>query len=284
MPRKNKISQQVVIFLLTIILITNTNTNCHGLNNTIEVLTVNHSINGLEVGLDYDFSTTYEESMAFIATFSPNEYLKDIEGLIIFIRTPLEENYFFWMLGNPFLTAQNWQQGFSSQHFSISDNSLFVYFTEYESFTTPNLYIYTYATFSSIIVDSYSNDFSDLLLHIPPLIPIEDQTTSSESEQPTTSESTTTITTESSIITTVPTQTSSSSEPEQNTTITTSESTTTITTESSSNSSINTITRSTTQNTTSKLQTIPTPGFEYLMFLVSLVIVPIIRKQKRKNS
>ena len=259
----------MIVFLLSLILISSS--NGIALNSPIEILVNNRTSDSLEIMLNYDFSSTYDESLAFIATFSPYQYLSDIESSIIFIRTPEEENFLFWMIGNPFTQAQNWQQGYNLEHYSITGNTIYFQFTEYINFKDPELFVYEFAMFTSMSVDSYSNDFSEILLSILPFIPITEFTVQS-SETDTTNPDTS-LTTDQSQTNTESTAVESTTEIQSNQTDTTSKPS-------------ETGTETTTEiiyETTDTISPLSTNGFDFYSILIIGFSIVFFRYLKRKK-
>ncbi|UCE14566.1 MAG: hypothetical protein JSV04_05145, partial [Candidatus Heimdallarchaeota archaeon] len=117
---------------------------------------------------------------------------------MLFFHTIENKFFLFWMLGDPYTQAQNWQIGTEYEHYLTSNNQLTLTFIEFSGISNTEITVLAMFT-SDIEVNAYGNDFRmtlDQFIEYLPLtyeLPtIESTTTAPVTETSTTEEKTTT--------------------------------------------------------------------------------------------
>lgn len=181
----------------------------------IDIFQVTKNGPSVVIVLDYNLSTTSQlaenEAMALLVLFSQStqEEPFSIQAAMLLFHTLEDQFFLFWMLGNPYGQAQNWQIGSRYEHFLTSDKQLTLTFIEFSEISNPETEITVLAKITSDIeVNTDGNDFRMTLNQFIDYLPLtyelpiikttttEPTTTESMTTAPTTTEPTTTTTTE----------------------------------------------------------------------------------------
>lgn len=157
----------------------------------------------LLIVLDYDLNSTAlldtNESLAVLVIFSDSteEGTLSVQAAMLFFHTDDNQFLLFWMLGDPYKQAQNWQKGTENEHFQTDGDQLTLIFIEFSAIQNPEIAISVYAKITSSEINAYTNDFRIVLeqfieeLTISKDFPITTtQTTSEETSGPSTTEKT----------------------------------------------------------------------------------------------
>ncbi len=117
----------------------------------ISILEVSqHGVN-IWVTIDYDFSIApargETKSLVVLTLLSlPSDSAdNEVTGSLLFVRAPLGDYYFFWMLGDPFTENDMWLSGSINEHFQTDQNQLCLIFIEYPEMENPDLEIVVFA-------------------------------------------------------------------------------------------------------------------------------------------
>lgn len=161
---------------------------------TVDILQVTKIGSSISIVLDYNLNSTSQldsnESLAVLVVFGQDEPFA-IEAAMLFFHT-VEEHYFlFWMLGDPYSQAQNWQIGVENEHFQTDDELLILNFIEFLGITDPEIETIILALITSACeVNTQTNDFRPILDQFITYLPIYYEVPSVE--KPETSEETST--------------------------------------------------------------------------------------------
>ncbi len=175
----------------------------------VDIIQVTRNGPALSIELDYNLSSTAQldanETLAVLVLFSQTtqDDSLTIQAALLFFHTVEDQYFLFWMLGDPYSQAQNWQSGVENEHYQIDETLLTLTFIEYlgvdnqETETTILARITLYSEVNNqtndfrIILDEFRVDLP-LSFEIPTIETISKTTTS---ETTTEKESTTTTTT-----------------------------------------------------------------------------------------
>jgi len=173
---------------------------------SVEVHEVIRNGSGILIGLDYDLNSTSlldtNESLAVLVIFSDStkEDTHPVQAAMLFFHTDDNQFFLFWMLGDPFKQAQNWQKGTENEHFRIDGDQLTLIFIEFWDINNPEITMTVLAKISSCCqVEAYTNDFRIVLEQFIAELPILHEfpmttTTSEETSGPSTTGETETST------------------------------------------------------------------------------------------
>ncbi|MFX1283916.1 MAG: hypothetical protein ACFFB5_09685 [Promethearchaeota archaeon] len=165
----------------------------------IEVHQVIQNGPNILIELDYDLSSTSlldtNESLAVLVIFSDstNEDTLTIQAAMLFFHTDDNQFLLFWMLGDPFKQAQNWQEGTENEHFQTDGDQLTLTFIEFVGAQEPEITVSVYARITSSEINAYTTDFRIVLDQF--IEELTTQTTSEETSGPLTTGKTTSSTT-----------------------------------------------------------------------------------------
>ncbi len=190
---------------------------------TIDVLQVTKIGSTISIVLDYTFNATSEldttDSLAVLTLFSQTDDLPSFQASMLFFQTADNQLFHYWMLGDPYKQAQNWQEGTESEHYQINDETLTLNFIEFLEINNPGTEITILAKITlEFNQTDRMNDFRTILDEFVAYLPTsheipttEPTTTTKETSEPTTR------TTEEATTTTVEEVTTTTKEPSQTT-------------------------------------------------------------------
>jgi hypothetical protein len=180
----------------------------------VDILQVTRSGPIISVVLDYNLSSTARldtnETLAVLVIFSQStqEDSLTIQAALLFFHTIEDQFFLFWMLGDPYSQAQNWQSGVENEHYKIDDALLTLTFIEFlgvgnlETETTVLAKITSFFEGSDqindfrMVLDEFRVDLP-LSFELPTIEPTTESTTSeTTTEEESTTTTTTTTTTE----------------------------------------------------------------------------------------
>jgi hypothetical protein len=178
----------------------------------IDIFQVTQNGPTISIELDYNLSSTARldanETLVVLVLFSQStqEDSLTIQAALLFFHTVEDQYFLFWMLGDLYNQAQNWQSGVENEHYQIDETLLTLTFIEYlgvgnqETETTVLARITLYSE-----INNQTNDFRSILdefrTDLPisfeiPTIETTSKTTTLETTTETISSTTTTTTTE----------------------------------------------------------------------------------------
>lgn len=137
---------------------------------SVEVHQVIQNGSGILIVLDYNLNSTSQldinESLAVLVIFSDStkEDTLPVQAAMLFFHINDNQFFLFWMLGDPFKQAQNWQKGTENEHFQTDGDQLTLIFIEFSDISNPEITMTVLAKISSCCeVNAYSNDFRVVL-------------------------------------------------------------------------------------------------------------------------
>ncbi|UCG04572.1 MAG: hypothetical protein JSW11_11440 [Candidatus Heimdallarchaeota archaeon] len=141
---------------------------------TIDILQVTKIGSSVSIFLDFDLNSTSQldsnKSLAVLVVFTQDEPFV-IEATMLFFHT-VEEDFLFWMLGDPYTQAQIWQLGVENEHFQTQNELLTLNFIEYLGITKPEINPFVIALIASGEVNNQTNDFRPILEQFVMFLPI----------------------------------------------------------------------------------------------------------------
>ncbi len=219
-----KMSQRFMLAFFAFLLILG-NFPVHATNEgTIDVLYVTKIGSTISIELDYGFNATSEldtsDSLAVITLFSQADDLLSFQASMLFFQTADDQLFHYWMLGDPYKQAQNWQEGTESGHYQISDETLTLNFIEFLGINNPGTEVIVLARITlEFNQTDQMNDFQTILDEFVTYLPTSHEIPTVEPTTTTEMTSEPTITpTEEVTTTTVEEVTTTTKEPPQTTT------------------------------------------------------------------
>ncbi|MFX0124473.1 MAG: hypothetical protein ACFFAE_12595 [Candidatus Hodarchaeota archaeon] len=169
-----KKSKTSILIVLLLVMCTSSSSGAN--EQPVDILQVTRIGSSISIVLDYDLNSTSQldinESLAVMVVFSQDES-STIEAAMLFFHTVEEEYFLFWMLGDPFTQAQNWQIGVENEHFQIEYELLTLNFIEFQGIKDPDMEIIVLAKINSVYeVSTYTNDFRPILIQFITDLPI----------------------------------------------------------------------------------------------------------------
>ena len=115
----------------------------------IAVLQMVHTGSNLLITLDFDISAPpgrgeTESLVILILLTLPEGGFKPTVGSLLFIRTSLGDKVLYWILGDPFSSAELWQQGMEDIHFQVDYKDISLIFIESPEMLNPNVEIFSF--------------------------------------------------------------------------------------------------------------------------------------------
>jgi hypothetical protein len=143
---------------------------------TIDILQVTKIGSSISIVLDYDLNSTSQldsnESLAVLVVLNQEEPF-NIEAAMLFFHTVKEQYFLFWMLGDPYTQAQNWQTGVENEHFFTDGELLNLNFIEYLGISDPQINTIVLALITSACkVKNQTNDFRPVLDQFITYLPV----------------------------------------------------------------------------------------------------------------
>lgn len=137
---------------------------------SVDILQVTQSGPTVSIVLDYNLSSTSHldtnELFTVLVVFSdssPEDPLT-IQAAMLFFHTSEDQFFLFWMLGDPYKQAQNWQTGAKNEHYQTNGNLLTLIFLEFQGINNQETEFKTLAKISSDFeINSQANDFRVIL-------------------------------------------------------------------------------------------------------------------------
>ena len=133
----------------------------------------------ISIVLDYSFNTTSQldinESLVVLVIFSitTQEDPFTVQASMLFFHTVENQFFLFWMFGDPFRQAQNWQPGAENVHFRTDNDLLTLNFIEFLEISNPEIESTALAKITSgTEVSAYTNDFRVVLEQFMTDLPI----------------------------------------------------------------------------------------------------------------
>ncbi|MFX0015399.1 MAG: hypothetical protein ACFFB2_09880 [Promethearchaeota archaeon] len=114
-------------------------------NQTVDILHVTKIDSTISIIMDYDLNSTSQlatnESLVVLVIFSitTDENLYKIQAAMLFFHTGENQYFMFWMLGDPYKQAQDWQSGVKNEHFEINGDQLTLTFIEFLNIGNPEI-------------------------------------------------------------------------------------------------------------------------------------------------
>ncbi|MFW9778698.1 MAG: hypothetical protein ACFFE8_07560 [Candidatus Heimdallarchaeota archaeon] len=97
----------------------------------------------IAITLEYDLNTTSQlesnELLAVLVVLGIQENPFVIKAAMLFMQTVDGQYHLFWMLGDPYRHAQNWQTGNENEHFTVKNERLTLFFIEFSDINNQNL-------------------------------------------------------------------------------------------------------------------------------------------------
>ncbi|MFW9906068.1 MAG: hypothetical protein ACFFFH_17225 [Candidatus Thorarchaeota archaeon] len=144
-------------------------------NHKVDIFQVTKIGSSVSIVLDYDLNSTVKqdsnESLAVLVVFSQDEPFL-IEAAMLFLHTEEDQNFLFWMLGNPYTQAQNWVMGRENEHFQTQNELLTLNFIEYLDIGNPEIHPLVNALITSGEVNNQTNDLSPILDQFVSYLPV----------------------------------------------------------------------------------------------------------------
>jgi len=136
----------------------------------VDVLHVTQSGPTLSIVLDYNLSSTSHldtnELLTVLVVFSDSsqEDPLTIQAAMLFFHTSEDQFFLFWMLGDPYKQAQNWQTGAKNEQYQPDGNLLTLNFIEFQGISNQETEFKILAKISSDFeINSLVNDFRVIL-------------------------------------------------------------------------------------------------------------------------
>ncbi|MHA2224545.1 MAG: hypothetical protein ACXAC8_05045 [Candidatus Hodarchaeales archaeon] len=159
---------------------------------SVEIFQVVQTGPSLSITLDYDLNSTSQleenELLSVLVVFGNQEDHFAIQAAMFFLHTQGGQHYLFWMLGDPYRQAQNWQMGTENGHFIVDNELLTLFFIEFSDINNQEMETSVLAQISPDSgVNQQTNDFRILLDQFISELPISylsiSYSTSDESSQ-----------------------------------------------------------------------------------------------------
>ena len=144
-----------IVFLLLILTVSTNFAKGEIQEQDISIVQVVHNSSNILLTLDYDISAAPErgetESLVtlILLTLPEGDFLAPVSSLL-FIRSNTGERLLYWILNDPFTSAELWQQGLENIHFQIDYNDLSIIFIESSVMEDPNVEIISFAKLMDI--------------------------------------------------------------------------------------------------------------------------------------
>ncbi|MHA1979215.1 MAG: hypothetical protein ACW98I_20100 [Candidatus Hodarchaeales archaeon] len=115
----------------------------------ISLLQMVHTGPNLLITMDYDISAApgrgdTESLVMLILLALPEGGFLPAVGTLLFIRTSSGNRLLYWMLNDPFLSAELWQQGIEEIHFQVDYKEISILFIESPDMENPNVEIISF--------------------------------------------------------------------------------------------------------------------------------------------
>ena len=162
--------KQFLVVILLLILTFSTNFVSGEIQeDNISVLQVVHTGSSLTITLDCDISAApgrgeIESLVILVLLTVPEGNNQPIVGSLLFIRTNTGFRLLYWILGNPYLSTELWQEGMENIHFQVDYNVLSLIFIESPDMENPNVQPIVFAKLLDIgNVETSVTDFNIIL-------------------------------------------------------------------------------------------------------------------------
>ena len=144
---------------------------------SVEIFQVIQTGPSLSITLDYDLNATSQleenESLSVLVVFGNQENHFAIQAAMLFLHTQEGQYYLFWMLGDPYLQAQNWQMGRENEHFIVDKELLTLFFIEFSDINNQEIETSVLAQIDTDSgVNQQTNDFRIILDQFMSKLPI----------------------------------------------------------------------------------------------------------------